>query len=115
MRRSGGWRIFQKKLMDLIGFTAFTGGSNRAESPEFAEIFFQGDELWQIEAVIDPASGLASLDELGVFEGFEVEGEFGLADVEDGAEIADATFPIAQQIQDLETQWVRQRLEARNQ
>jgi hypothetical protein len=85
-----------KKLMDLIGFTAFTRGADRAESPKFAEIFFQGDELGEIEAVVDPATGLAGLDELGVFERFEVEGKFGLIDVEHVAQIADATFPIAQ-------------------
>jgi hypothetical protein len=96
MRRSDGLGIFQKKLMDLIGFRAFTGGADRAESPKFAEIFFQGDELWQIETVVDPATGLAGLDELGVFERFEVEGKFGLIDVEHVAQIADTTFPIAQ-------------------
>ena len=82
--------------MDLVWRLTVTGGADRAELPKFAEVGFENVKLGWVEAVVDPAARLAGLNQLGVFEGFEVEGEFGLVDVEGCAQIADATFPIAQ-------------------
>jgi hypothetical protein len=68
--------------------------------------------LGGVEAVVDPAAGLAALDEVGGFEGFEVEGEFGLVDVEGGAQVADAAFTIAEEVEDLEADGVGEGLES---
>ncbi len=79
---------------------------------EGAEVGFEGGELGLVEAVVDPASGLASLDEVGRFEGFEVKGEFGLIDVEGVAEVADAAFADLEAIEDLQADGVGEGLES---
>lgn len=81
-------------------------GQDRAIATKFGEEGFKVDKLGEVEAVVNPAAFLSGLDELAFFEGFEVEGQLGLADLQGVAEIADAKFLVAQEVNDAETQGI---------
>lgn len=49
------------------------GGGDRTEAAEVGKILFEGCNVGQVEAVVNPAAFLATAENFGIFEGFEMK------------------------------------------
>jgi uncharacterized protein YlxW (UPF0749 family) len=68
--------------------------------------------LAQVEAVVDPPTLLASLDQVSLLQDLEVKGELGLGNLDAIAEVTDTHFLVPQQVHHLQAGGVRQGFKA---